>query len=144
MKGKSGVNSDETILETNKFMKVILVIAGTVCVGLGVLGIVLPLLPTTPFLLLATTCYAKSSPRFYNWLMNSKLFGNYIRIYRAGKGIPLRVKIVSIVLLWVTIIFSLFSLSQYAYLCVLLILIALIVTIHISRIKTLNSKDKQS
>ena len=90
----------------NRLIRVVLIITGTFFVGLGILGIFLPLLPTTPFLLLAAACYARSSKRFYNWLLNNKWFGNYIKNYRDGKGVPLKVMVLSISLLWITIIFS--------------------------------------
>jgi len=83
--------------------RIFLVIAGTLLVGIAILGIFLPLLPTTPFLLLAAACYARSSTKLYNWLLNNKYFGEYIRNYRERKGIPLKVKIVSISLLILTI-----------------------------------------
>ncbi|MFH0931814.1 MAG: YbaN family protein, partial [Candidatus Zixiibacteriota bacterium] len=73
-----------------------LIITGTFFVGLGVLGIFLPLLPTTPFLLLAAACYARSSKRFYNWLLNNRWFGSYIKDYKEGKGVPSKVKAISI------------------------------------------------
>ncbi len=85
-----------------------MIILGTFFVFLGVLGIFLPLLPTTPFLLLAATLYAKSSERFYCWLLNNKFFGNYIKDYRAGKGIDRKIKIWTISLLWGTILISIF------------------------------------
>ena len=62
-----------------------------------------PLLPTIPFLLLAAACYARSSERFYHWLLNNRWFGSYIRNYREGKGVPLKVKIFTIALLWIVI-----------------------------------------
>ncbi|MFH1542643.1 MAG: YbaN family protein [bacterium] len=87
-------------------IRIFLIILGTFFVGLAFLGVVLPLLPTTPFLLLAAACYARSSDKFYNWLMTNRLFGEYIRNYRAGKGIPVKTKILAISLLWLTIGYS--------------------------------------
>jgi len=81
---------------SNKFLRYLLIIAGTIFLGFGVIGIFLPILPTTPFLLLAAVCYARSSQRFYNWLMNNKWFGNYIKNYYGGRGVPLKFKILSI------------------------------------------------
>lgn len=77
--------------------------AGSLNVGLGVAGMFLPLLPTTPFLLLAGVCYAKSSPHLHLWLMEHRVLGSYIRSYHQGQGMPLRAKISSIVLLWITL-----------------------------------------
>jgi uncharacterized membrane protein YbaN (DUF454 family) len=77
--------------------------AGLVCLGLGLVGIVLPILPTTPFLLAAAACFCKSSTRMYNWLLGNKWFGEYIKNYKEGRGIPLKTKITSLAVLWVTI-----------------------------------------
>ena len=86
-------------VHSNKFIRQSLKVIGTFFVVLGFIGIFVPLLPTTPFLLLAAACYAKSSPAFYNWLLCNKWFGSYIKNYREGRGIPLKSKIVSITLL---------------------------------------------
>ncbi len=91
---------------TNNLSRWALIATGTFFVGLGIFGIFLPLLPTTPFLLLAAACYARSSKRFYNWLLNNKWFGNYIKNYRERKGIPLKIKILSISFLWIAIGYS--------------------------------------
>ena len=118
-----------------RFIRIVLIVAGTVSLGLGIIGIVLPLLPTTPFLLLTAACYARSSERFYNWLLNNKMFGNFIRNYREGRGIPVRVKILSIALLWIAIIYSTIVVS-ILLIRIILILIATGVTIHILSVKT--------
>ncbi len=120
----------------SKFKKHLLVIAGFACVGLGVIGIFLPILPTTPFLLVAAAAFAKSSDRAYHWLMTNKWFGSYISNYHAGKGIPLRVKISSISFLWITILASAIFFVDNVYIKTLLIVIAIGVTIHISSVKT--------
>ena len=105
-------------------------------VGIGILGIFIPVLPTTPFFLLAATLYAKSSKRFYDWLLSNRFFGKYIKNYREGKGITLKIKISTIALLWITIGCSaLFAVNILIVKCILL-LIAIGVTIHILRIKT--------
>ena len=70
-----------------------LIIIGSFFTGLGILGLFLPLLPTTPFLLLAAACYIRSSERFYNWLINNKWLGNYIKNYLEGKGVSLKAKV---------------------------------------------------
>jgi len=85
---------------SKRLTRVILVIAGSVFTGLGLLGIFLPLLPTTPFLLLAVACYARSSNRYHSWLLDNKWFGSFIKDHHERKGITLRVKAIAISLLW--------------------------------------------
>lgn len=85
-------------------MKTLYIALGTLSLALGILGIFLPLLPTTPFLLLTAALYFKSSPRLYNWLLNQKHLGPYIRNFRENKAIPLRAKIISISLMWITML----------------------------------------
>ena len=114
-----------------------LILAGNFFLALGILGILLPLLPTTPFLLLAAACYFRSSEKFYNWLMNNKWLGNYIKNYREKKSIPLKVKVLSLSFLWLTIGYSVFFVVNIFLLRVILILIAIGVTIHVLSIRTL-------
>ena len=115
----------------------LLIITGTLLVGLGIIGILIPVLPTTPFLLLAAACYARSSQRFYHWLLNNKWFGNYIKNYIQRKGIPLKVKILAITWLWITIGCSVTFAVQAFLVRLILILIAVGVSIHIFSVRTL-------
>ncbi|TET92265.1 DUF454 domain-containing protein [Candidatus Aerophobetes bacterium] len=115
----------------------VLTIAGTFSLGLGIVGILLPLLPTTPFLLLAAACYARSSERLNNWLLNNRWFGNYLRNYWKGKGIPLKVKVLSISFLWITIGYSALFVVQILLGKIILVIIAIGVTIHILSIRVL-------
>ena len=116
--------------------KALLIFAGTLCVGLGVLGMFLPLMPTTVFLLMAAYCYSKSSEKFHTWLLSNRLFGKYISNYKSGKGISLRQKLSTIVTLWLSIGFSMWMLSGRFWLSLLMIAIAVGVTIHLLMIKT--------
>ena len=120
---------------SSPIIKSLLITSGTISVGIGIIGIFLPLLPTTPFLLLAAACYARSSKRFYIWLLKNKYFGKYIRNYRKGKGIPFITKLFSIVLLWTTITISIIIIKT-DWISVLLIIIALLVSWHIVSIPT--------
>jgi uncharacterized membrane protein YbaN (DUF454 family) len=122
---------------SSKFVRGLWTAAGTIFLGLGIIGIVLPLLPTTPFLLLAAACYLRGSERMYNWLLNHKWFGEYIRNYQEGKGIPLKIKIIAITVLWVTITFSALFILDFLLVKILLFIIASAVSIHIIRFKTL-------
>ena len=81
-------------------MKPIYNAAGVLALLLGILGLFLPLLPTTPFLLLASWCFARGSDRLHGWLLSHRVFGEYLRNFEAGRGIPLRAKIVATVMLW--------------------------------------------
>lgn len=132
---------DEMNIVTNPVIRLLLIIAGSISLALGIIGIIVPLLPTTPFLLLAAACYSRSSERFYFWLMTNKWFGTYIRNYSLGKGVPLMIKIRTLIILWVTICFSAIFFVEGMVLRSLLLLIALGVTIHIGRIKTMNTSS---
>lgn len=115
--------------------KALLIFAGTLCVGLGVLGMFLPLLPTTVFLLLAAYCYSRSSERFHNWLLSNRWCGSYIKNYKSGKGISIRQKVSTIATLWLSIGFSMWLVGGF-WIDLLLIAIALGVTIHLVMLKT--------
>lgn len=128
--------------DINKFLKWILFTCGFILTGIGILGLFLPILPTTPFLLLAAACFAKSSERFYFWLLNHKLLGVYIRNYKEKKGVPLRVKIVSIVVLWAAIIYSIIYAVDELHWQVILIIIAIGVMTHILSLRTLKKSDE--
>ncbi len=118
-------------------MRAVLIAAGCVALGLGILGIPLPVLPTTPFLLLAAWCFARSSERLHRWLLTNRLFGKYIRDYTEHRGIPRRVKVYTLVLLWATISLSAFGAVDAWWIRLLLFAVAIGVSVHIFRIKTL-------
>ena len=126
----------------NKIVKTLYFIGGTISLILGIIGIVLPILPTTPFLLLAAACYARSSQRFYNWLLNNRILGAYIRNYIEGRGMPIKVKIFTISLLWITILISAFLFIQILWVRYVLIIIAIAVTVHIILIRPKNKEQK--
>jgi len=87
-------------------MKLFYNVAGVLAVVLGILGIFLPLLPTTPFLLLASACFARGSVRLHRWLLGHPVFGEYLANFEAGRGIPLKGKIVATVMLWGSMLWS--------------------------------------
>ncbi len=118
----------------------LLMVAGTISLGLGILGIPLPLLPTTPFLLLSAYCYARSSERFYYWLINHRIFGKHIRNYREHRGTTLRVKTWALILLWLSICFSAFFAVSELWIRILLFMIAAGVTIHITSLRTIHKE----
>ena len=118
-------------------LKFLLIISGTVCLVLGIIGIFVPLLPTTPFLLLSAAAYLRGSERLYNWLINHKYLGTYIRNFKEHKAIPLRAKIISVSLLWGTISYCIIFLTLPVWVKILLGCIVLGVTWHILSFKTL-------
>lgn len=119
--------------------KAILIFCGTVCVGLGVVGMFLPLMPTTVFLLLAAYCYSRSSEKFHNWLLNNRLCGSYIRNYKSGKGISVKQKVSTILTLWLSIGISMMFVGNI-WVRLMLAAIAIGVTIHLIMIKTYRSE----
>ena len=121
-----------------KWVRIVLIVGGTSSVAIGILGVFVPILPTTPFLLLGAACYARSSQKFYDWLLNNKYFGNYIRNYRERKGIPLKGKVLAVALLWATIGCSVAFAVELLFVRVLLIVIAIGVSIHIFSLRTLH------
>ena len=125
-------------LNKNKLIRLIFVFLGSIFVGLAVIGIFIPGLPTTPFLILAAYFYIRSSNKLYNWLINNKILGVYIKGYLSGKGMPLRAKIVSLMLMW---IFGSFAVlygipNSLAFVKIIVFIILLIGTIFLLRVKT--------
>jgi uncharacterized membrane protein YbaN (DUF454 family) len=117
--------------------RVLLIIVGTAAVIVGIVGIFLPVLPTTPFLLLAATCYAASSKRFYSWLMANRLFGAHLKNYREGRGMSAKVKTGTLSLMWATMGLSIYFFIESLPLKLLLLGIAIAVSIHVLMIKTM-------
>ncbi len=124
--------------------KILLLTIGTLSMALGIAGIFLPLLPTTPFLLLAAACFCRSSERLYRWLIGHRILGTYIRSYREYRAVSLRAKVFAIVLLWSTIGFSAIWVVPVLIGKVLLIGIAMGVTIHLLSMRTLTKEMKEA
>ncbi len=123
-------------------------IAGTICVVLGAIGIVLPILPTTPFLLAAAACYYKSSERMHKWLLNNKWLGEYISNYVEGKGLTKKTKITALTVLWITISLSTVLVLHHLLpsqlvlpMQLTMVVIAIAVSIHILRLPTFKKTD---
>ena len=117
-------------------MKYLYVSIGFVSVVLGVIGIFLPVLPTTPFLLLAAAMFFRGSPRAYRWLMNHPRLGPYIKSFREDKSIPLRIKVIAISTLWLTAIHCVLFIFPWLWLKLAMILLASAITLYILSFKT--------
>ena len=120
----------------NRFVRSMFFVAGTITLVLGAIGIVLPILPTTPFLLISLACYLRSSERMTHWMLNNKYFGTYIRNYKEGKGIPMKTKLFAITVLWITISISAFVLVPLLMVQIVLLVVAVAVTVHLVRLPT--------
>ena len=118
-------------------MKYLLIILGSICLALGVIGIFLPLLPTTPFLLLSAALYVRSSDKLYQWLIHQKYLGEYIRNFREHKAIPLRAKIISITMVWITLTYCALAIADEVWLKAIFLVLAISVTWHILSYKPL-------
>ena len=118
-------------------MKFLLIVLGSLSLALGILGIFLPVLPTTPFLLLSAAMYVRGSQRLYDWLMAHKHLGPYIKNFREHKAIPLKVKIVSVTMVWLTLLYCAAFVARVWWMSVLFIAIAIGVTVHILHYRTL-------
>lgn len=121
--------------------KTLFLISGFISLGFGILGIFLPVLPTTPFLLLAAALFARSSDRWYQKLITHPQLGSYIRNFREYKAIPLKVKIYSISLMWIAILCSAFFAVHNWWIRGVLFAIAIGVSIHIASFKTLKKTE---
>jgi len=117
--------------------RILLRIAGALLVGIGVLGIFLPLLPTTIFLLGAAACFGRSSPGAYRWLTTNRFFGRYLRDYKEEHGATLGAKMFSVGSLWIGIGAALWFMRGIVWVEVALVIIALAVTLHLVTLRTI-------
>ena len=121
----------------NPVLRWILIISGILSLIVAIIGIFLPLVPTTPLLLLAAACFAKSSEKFYKWLINNRYLGSFIRNYRERKGVHFKIKAGALTLMWAVMLYTSIFVVKILIIKIILIIIALVVTIHLLRIKTL-------
>lgn len=124
----------------NLGLKIILNLLGSFFLVLAVLGVFLPLLPATPFLLLASACYVRGSERLHRWLVNNRLFGKYLTDIQERRGIPLRAKIIAVAVLWVSILFSIYRIGS-PVLKLMLLLVGATSSFLILRMKTLRGHN---
>ena len=120
----------------NPLLRPLIFACGWLSVVLGVLGIFLPVLPTTPFLLLAAACFLRTSPRFYHWLIHHPRLGKYVIYYLDGKGIPRKAKVYTLLTLWTTMSLTMLLVDSQIV-RIILPLIGLSVSIYILRLPTL-------
>jgi uncharacterized membrane protein YbaN (DUF454 family) len=120
------------------------VIAGTLALGIGVVGIVVPVLPTTPFLLLAAFCYMRGSRRLYDVLLRNRFFGRYVRNYLEGRGMSLKMKIWTLAALWAAMVCTTVLVTNSLLVRVTLATVLAGVTVHILLLKTATNSARPS
>lgn len=121
--------------------KIILIITGWLAIALGTLGIILPLLPTTPFLLLAAWCFARSSPRFHHWLLWRSWFGSYLRFWQMHHAMPAGAKPRAIIFIMMTFALSLWVITRFWVRIVLLIILVILLCV-MWRIPVVDTKQQ--
>ena len=125
-------------INENKSIRLLWVLLGSLSVGMGVIGIFVPGWPTTIFLIIASYFYIRSSEKLYNWLINNKILGIYLKNYYSGKGMPLKAKIFSILMMWSFGLLSIFLWipSNLMIVKITVFILLVIGTIFILRVKT--------
>ncbi|EOB0724178.1 TPA: YbaN family protein [Staphylococcus aureus] len=118
-------------------MRLILIVIGLIFTALGIAGAVLPLLPTTPFLLVAVFCFARSSDRFYNWLINQKIYKEYVENFYLHRGYTLQQKIKILISLYIVIVFSIYMVDVLAVRVGLIIMVIIQTAVLFTFVKTL-------
>ena len=118
-------------------MRVLFIGLGSLFVAIGVLGVFLPLLPSTVFFLLAAACYARGSERAHNWLMTNRFFGRYLRNYSEHRGATLHTKIVTIAMLWAGLALSAYLVTPPLWVYAILAAVGVGVTAHLLHLRTL-------
>ena len=128
----------------NGFVRIFLIISGFISLLLGILGIFLPLLPTSPFVVLSAYLFGKSSDRFHFWLINNKIFGNYIKTYQEGKGMSRRSKTKALSSMWTVLFISAIWGTDLLFARIILGVVGASVTIYLLRIPTYNESKLKS
>ena len=118
-------------------MRILLTVLGLISLGLGILGIFLPVLPTTPLQLLAAWLFLRGNRGLYDWLMNHPKLGTYIRNFTVHKSIPLHVKIISVSLIWITLLNCAVFVAEHWAFRAFFVLLAIAITLHILSYKTM-------
>ncbi len=121
---------------------ILFIFLGTLSFGIGVIAMIIPGLPTTPFLLLSAAFYVRSSKKLYNWLINHKIFGEYIKSFREKKGMTAKQKASALISMWVMISLSVIIFEYHLYLKIFVLFLGLIGTIVILKYK-LNRKSEE-
>ena len=118
-----------------KIKRLVLTVLGFICIGLGAVGVAIPVMPTTPFVLLAAFCFSAGNIKFYEWLRHNRVFGQYLENFRTKQGVSVGFKIISITFLWTGLIISM-VIVRTVFIYAVLGIVGICVTIHLLLIKT--------
>ncbi|OFW62010.1 MAG: hypothetical protein A2133_09160 [Actinobacteria bacterium RBG_16_64_13] len=133
--------SSSGCVSPSRLRRGLFLVGGSLALAVGILGVVLPVLPTTPFLIVAAACYARGSLRCYRWLVSNRVFGRYLDDYLNGRGVTWRVKAGVVLFLWGMITVTAVLLAEALWLRILLFAVAAAVTVHIVMLKGIG-KDR--
>jgi hypothetical protein len=126
---------------SEKMKRRLFVVAGSIALAIGIIGIIVPVLPTTPFLLVAAFCYMRGSRQLYNRLLCNRYVGNYIKNYLEGRGMSMKMKIWTLSLLWIGIVLTAILATESLIIRIILVVVLIGVTIHIIKIKTVKNQS---
>ncbi len=131
-------------MHKTRIVKTIFLGLGTISLGLAVLGIFLPLVPTTPLVLLSAALYAKGSDKMYQWLIDHKWFGPQIKQYQSGNGIPRKAKVMAITMTWAGLLFSAYLISAKPWLLAIIYFVGVGITAYMLSLPTYNNNSNTS
>jgi len=123
-------------------LRFLLVAAGSLSLALGVIGIFLPVLPTTPFLLLSAFFYLRGSERLHHWLLHHRILGRPLREYLHYRAVRRRNKVGALVLLWTTLLVSIL-LVNLLWVRLLLVAVGIAVSLHVGSLRTLRPEERE-
>lgn len=121
-------------MPSKSFSRILLLFSGSISLGLGVVGVFVPVLPTTPFLLLSSYCFVRSSKKLNDWLLQNRLVGRYLHNYLEHRGIEKAAFIKSLIFLWLTLGLAIFFNNNF-HLRIFLFFVGMAVSVHISLLK---------
>jgi|YNPBryunderm2012_1023409.scaffolds.fasta_scaffold16811_2 hypothetical protein len=127
----------------NPLLRWLLLGLGTLAMGVGALGVIMPGLPTTPFMLIAAACYIRSSERLYRWLVTNRLFGPVLATWQAERGLTLRTKLVTLALVWVLLGSAALFLVESLLMRLALVGLACVKTVVLARMRTVPARCEE-
>lgn len=132
--------SENTNSIINNLKKGAYLIIGAISLLIGVVGLFLPIVPTTPLILLSAWCFFRSSPRIYEWVVSNERFGPTVKNFQEGRGITKATKIKAVIMMWLTISLTVYFYIRNYFIIALLYTISISVTIYLYRLPTIRDR----